>query len=153
MHKLYEALLDQLRELHAGMLKTLDEMPAESLDWTPGPQMNSLSVLIVHLTGAERYWIGDVVKGEPSFRDRNAEFLVKGLDAAALKKRITDLDAYEAAAFEPLGVAQLEQGRVSPRDGKLVTVAWALMHAVQHSAVHAGHIEILSQQWKQRKAP
>ena len=70
MRKLYQALLDELSELHGEVTKALDDVPAEALDWMPGPEMNSLSILIVHLMGAERYWIGDVVKGDPSFRDR-----------------------------------------------------------------------------------
>jgi len=152
MRKFYEALLDQFRELHAVAVKTLDEMPAEALDWAPGPEMNSLAVLVMHFTGSERYWVSDVTIGVPSFRNREAEFQAKGLDAAALKQRIADLDAFEAAAFEKLRVRDLEAHKIAPRDGRNVTVAWALLHALEHTAVHIGHIEILTQQWKQRSA-
>ena len=38
--------------------------------------MNSMNVLVVHLIGAERYWIGDVIAGEPSGRDRESEFMI-----------------------------------------------------------------------------
>ncbi len=150
MRKLYRSYLDELGELHGEILKALDELPAEALDWVPGPEMNSLSVLIMHLTGAERYWIGDVVQGDPSFRNRDAEFQVKGMDAAALKKRVADLDAYEEAAFEKLRLRDLDAVRVSPRDGREVTVAWALLHPLQHTAQHVGHIQILKQQWKEK---
>ena len=150
MRKYYEALLGHFRELHGEVLKALDVLPPEAYDWSPGPEMNSLAVLVMHFSGAERYWVGDVVKGDPSFRNREAEFQTKGVDAAALKQRLTDLDAYEAAAFESLRVRDLESFKVSPRDGLRVTVAWALLHAFQHTAVHVGHIEILVQQWKLR---
>jgi len=150
MRRLYRTLLDQFSGLHGEVLKALDELPAEALDWKPGPDMNSLAVLIVHLTGAERYWIGDVVKGDPSFRDREAEFKVKSMDAAALRKRVADLDQYEASAFETFRLSDLNQVRSSPRDGKQVTVGWAILHSLQHSAEHVGHIGILKQQWKQR---
>jgi uncharacterized damage-inducible protein DinB len=150
VRKFYEALLDNLVELHAEILKALDELPPEALDWVPGPEMNSLAVLIMHLTGAERYWVGDVVKGDPSFRNRDAEFRAKGVDAAALRQRIADLDLYEAGAFDTLDVSDLEQMRVSPRDGKEYSVSWALLHALQHTSEHVGHIQILRQQWKQR---
>ncbi|HEY5983454.1 MAG TPA: hypothetical protein VIU38_08270, partial [Anaerolineales bacterium] len=73
---------------------------------------------------------------------------VKDMDAASLKKRIADLDAYEERVFETLRVRDLEAWKVSPVNGKKVTVAWALLHAYQHTAVHVGHIEILVQQWK-----
>jgi uncharacterized damage-inducible protein DinB len=152
MRKFYEALLDQFRELHAGIYKALETLPAEALDWVPGPEMNSLSVLVVHLAGAERYWVGDVVQGVPSFRNRDAEFQARGMDAAALKGRIEKLDEYETAVFEALRLRDLDAWRVSPRDGRKVTVAMGLLHALKHTAVHVGHIEVLVQQWKQRGA-
>ena len=152
MRKVYESMLEHFRGLHAEVLKALDVLPAEALDWVPGPEMNSISVLVMHLTGAERYWVGDVVKGDPSFRNREAEFQTRGMDSAALKQRLTDLDAYEATALEKLRVRDLESFKVAPKDGRSVTVAWALFHAMQHTAVHVGHIEILVQQWKGKAA-
>lgn len=150
MRKYYEALLEHYRDLHAEVVKAIDALPPEALDWVPGPEMNSISVLTMHFSGSERYWVGDVVRGDPSFRNRDAEFQTKGMDAAALKQRLADLDAYETAVFETLKVRDLEAFKVSPRDGRSVTVGWALLHALQHSAVHLGHIEILLQQWKQK---
>jgi len=150
VRKLYQALLDELGELHGEVTKALDTLPAEALDWTPGPEMNSLSILTVHLMGAERYWIGDVVQRDPSFRNREAEFQVKGLDAATLKQRLADLDAYEVAALGKLRLRDLDEERVSPRDGRKVTVGWAVLHPLQHTGQHVGHIEVLVQQWKQK---
>ena len=152
MRKYYEAMLDHFRGLHAEVLKALDALPPEALDWSPGPEMNSISVLVMHIAGSERYWVGDVVKGTPSFRNREAEFQTKGMDVAALKQRLTDLDAYEAEVLETLKVRDLESFKVSPRDGRSLTVGWALLHTLQHTAVHVGHIEVLVQQWKQKAA-
>jgi uncharacterized damage-inducible protein DinB len=149
MQKFYETLVGRLDELHAEILKALDELPAEALDWQPAEGMNSIGVLVVHLTGAERYWIGDVLKGEPFPRDREAEFHVKGLDAKTLKQRVIDLDAYEEVAFEGMELGALEEERTSPRDGRKFLAGWALMHALEHTALHVGHIQIQSQLWKQ----
>ena len=88
MRKYYEGYLEHMKALHAEAIKALESLPAEALDWVPGPEMNSISVLIMHFTGAERYWVGDVVRGDPSFRNREAEFQTKGLDAAALQQRL-----------------------------------------------------------------
>lgn len=78
MHPFFEAYLDRLQELHAGILRAIDGLPAAALDWVPGPGMNPIAVLVVHAAGAERYWIGDVVARDPSDRDRAAEFWVQG---------------------------------------------------------------------------
>ncbi|HLO15377.1 MAG TPA: DUF1572 family protein [Anaerolineales bacterium] len=150
MQEVYKALLEQFQELHLEVLKSLEELPSETLDWIPGPEMNSLSVLIIHLSGAERYWIGDVIKGDSSHRNRDAEFEVSGLSRAALKGRIGDLETYEKAAFEGMRLEELEEERVLP-DGRKHSVAWALSHALEHSAIHVGHIQMLSQLWKQGK--
>src|SRR5688572_8280724 len=109
MQKFYEALFDQLQARHRELIKFLDELPPEAYDWKPAPEMNSLAVLIFHLTGGERYWIGDVVKGEDSHRDRDAEFKVSGLTADALKQRINDLEAYEKSVLEGMKLEDLEE--------------------------------------------
>ena len=130
MRKLYQALLDELGELHREVVKALDSLPAEALDWSPGPEMNSLSVLAVHLMGAERYWFGDVIQGDPSFRNREAEFQVKGLDAAALKQRLADLDAYEVAMLGKLRLRDLDQSAC-------LTAGWKAGHGGLGSAPSA----------------
>ena len=61
MHPYYIALLDRFDELHRAIKEAVDALPPEGLDWIPGPDMNCMCVLIVHLAAAARYWIGDVV--------------------------------------------------------------------------------------------
>ena len=151
MQKFYEALFDQLQARHRELIKSLDELPPEAYDWKPAPEMNSLAVLIFHLTGGERYWIGDVVKREDSHRDRDAEFKVSGLTAEALKQRIHDLEAYEKSVLEGMTMEELDEERFSPRHEKNYSVAWGLMHALEHTAEHVGHIHVMSDLWKQRK--
>ncbi len=148
MEKYFEALLDRFDELHRSVEQALDELPPEAIDWVPAPEMNSLAVIITHMSGSERYWIGDVVLGDLSFRDRSAEFRVQGVDAAALKKRLADVSAYEKSAFEQMHVSELGQDRIAPSNGRTVSVAWALNHALEHTAVHVGHIQILKQMWQ-----
>jgi hypothetical protein len=33
-----------------------------------------------------------------------------------------------------------------------MTVAWAVLHAVDHTALHLGHIQITRQLWEQRQS-
>ena len=63
---------DRLQTLHQGISEAIADLPQEALDWEPAPSMNSVTVLVVHLTGAERYWIGDVAGQDPSGRIRSA---------------------------------------------------------------------------------
>jgi uncharacterized damage-inducible protein DinB len=146
----FESCFRILRDLHADIEAAIDGLPPEALDWTPAAEMNSMGVLIVHLTGAERYWIGDVAMGEPSGRDRDAEFRARGLDAAALKARLAETLRYAGGAFERLALSDLERRRLSPMHGEAFPVAWAVAHALEHTATHLGHIQIMRQLWQQR---
>lgn len=143
--------LDRLQALHADMHHALDGLSQAALDWSPGPDMNSLAVLAVHSAGAERYWIGDVAGRDPSERDRAAEFHTRGLDAAALTARLDATFAHSRTVLEGLTSSELEALRPSSRDGRGVTVAWALAHALEHTAVHVGHMQIVRQLWDQRQ--
>jgi uncharacterized damage-inducible protein DinB len=144
--------LDRLNGLHAEIAHAIEGLPQAALDWVPGAEMNSLGVLVVHLTGAERYWIGDVAVGDPSGRDRNAEFRTSGMDGAVLKQRLDDSLAYIRSVLDRLTSTELEAMRTSPRDGREFTVAWCLAHALEHTALHLGHIQIIRQLWDQQQS-
>ena len=151
MHVTFVNYVERLQRLHADVERAMAGLSQEALDWVPGPEMNSIAVLVVHLTGAERYWIGDVAGREPSGRDRAAEFRAHGLDEAALRRRLDEALAYCRSIVEKLTLQDLETIRVSPRDGQQFTVAWSLLHTLEHTAIHLGHIQIVRQLWDQRR--
>jgi uncharacterized damage-inducible protein DinB len=144
--------LNRLEELHADVCRTLEGLPVEALDWSPGPDMNSLAVLSAHTAGALRYWMGDVIGQAPSDRDRAAEFRTKDLDAAALIARLEAAFAYSRGVLEKLALSDLESKRISPRNGREYGVAWSLAHALAHTANHLGHMQILRQLWDQQSS-
>lgn len=139
-----------LQEHHNNILEALDRLPPAALDWSPGPDMNSISVLVVHLTGAERYWIGDVAAQDPTDRDRDAEFRVHDLGKDILKKRLADNLDYVRKALQEFKIQDLER-TVPARNGHTSTVAWALLHALEHASLHLGQIQITRQLWEQSK--
>jgi uncharacterized damage-inducible protein DinB len=153
MHALFTSITQQLQDLHAEAEGVLNGLPPAALDWKPeGKSLsdtNSVAVLIVHLTGSERYWIGDVAGGEPSGRDREAEFRTRGMDTAALRQRLADTLAHSRRVLERLEIADLESPRVSTqRKDETFTVAWAITHALEHTAVHIGHLHLTRQWWE-----
>lgn len=146
----YETLFERFHDLHAEILNDLQALPPEALDWIPGHEMNSVTVIIVHLTGAERFLIGDVVMQDSSNRNREAEFLVKGMTKNDLIRRLNDTEAYTKAALDKLTLEDLAAERLHPRHGNQVKVAWAILHALDHVATHLGQIQMTSQLWHQR---
>lgn len=139
--------LDRLEELHHDIALAYDGLPLEALDWSPGDDVPSINVLVTHLTGAERYWIGDVAGGVPSDRDREAEFMASGLQASDLEARLDNALTFAKELLPKITVLDLERICISPRTGQRFTVAWALLHALEHTAIHLGHLQIIRQLW------
>jgi hypothetical protein len=138
-----------LRELHKDIENALDGLPLEALDWSPKPGVNPITVLIVHLTGSQRFLFGEVIGGQDIHRDREAEFGAKGLAPDELKQRLSDNLTYIAEVLEPLTLADLESKRMFRT--REVTVGWVIGHALSHTATHLGHIQVMRDLWDQFK--
>ncbi len=149
MNAFYVDYFLSLKEIHDEIRKVIKGLLPDELDWSSGTEMNSLTVMTIHLIGAERYWIGDVVRGELSGRDREAEFLARGLSEADLVSRLEVIEAYVQEVLAAMSFQELQEKRISPRNGREVTVGWALCHALKHTALHAGHIQLTRQLWEQ----
>jgi uncharacterized damage-inducible protein DinB len=140
----------RLEALRLDYQSALNGLPVAALDWTPGPDMNSITVLATHTAESLRYWIGEVVGGEPANRDRVAEFQARGKDSATLIKRLDEVLAYSHAVLEKLTLANLEEPRTSQYRDHDFNVAWALDHTLVHVAQHLGHIEVTRQFWEMK---
>lgn len=149
MQTFFADYLQLLQDNHNEILEAIEGLPSAALDWSPGPDMNSISVLIFHLTGAERFWIGDVAAQDPKERDRDAEFQVRNVEMDILKKRLADNLEYARNTLGNFNTGDLEAPRASSRDGQTYTVAWALLHALEHTALHLGQIQLTRQLWEQ----
>ena len=151
LQPLFDSYLERLQNLHADIRHAIEGLPVEALDWSPGHEMNSLAVLATHTAGAERYWIGDVIARNDSHRDRAAEFRARAIDSATLLERLDAVLASSHRVLEGLTLSDLETTRIVPRDGSEVTVAWALLHTLEHTAIHLGHMQLVRQLWEQRQ--
>ena len=142
MEQILKDHLDVLEALHEGCVSQISGMTQDELDWRPDEDMNSLAILAAHIAGAERYWIGDVVMGESSGRDRDKEFATTGVSWKALSDQMDSALKYSRGAFKRLATDQLGEVRTSPRDGRKYTVAWSIAHVLEHTALHLGHMQI-----------
>jgi uncharacterized damage-inducible protein DinB len=150
MQTFFKDYLNLLRGCHNDILEALEGLPSAALDWKPGHDMNSINVLVFHLTGSERYWIGDVAVQDSSQRDRDAEFRVYDVDVNVLKKRLADNLEYALNVLDKMDLQDLETNRVTT-SGNEVTVGWALLHALEHATLHVGQIQLTRQLWEQSK--
>jgi hypothetical protein len=150
MDRFFVDFQELLESLHRDFIATFEGLPQEALDWVPGEEMNSLCVLVVHTTGATRFWVGDMAMGESSNRDRAAEFQARGWSESALKERLASTKAYVRTALERLTLADLALVREVPGRNFQTSVTWALLHALEHTSLHLGHAQLTRQLWQQR---
>jgi DinB superfamily len=139
--------LKELESLYNEISKAINGLPPDALDWVPAPGMNSINILVAHTTGAQRFLVGDMVGGIPSNRDRKAEFEAKGLDQASLTAMLARAMSVTRDALATLSVADLESAEPRTKDGRSFTVSFALHHALAHTGMHAGHIQMTRQLW------
>jgi uncharacterized damage-inducible protein DinB len=145
MDPVLEVFHKKLTGLHEGARKALDGLTPEQLDWKPGEDMNSLAVLAAHIAGAERFWFGDVILGQPTGRNRDLEFATRGATEESLATALDSALELAGRALAGLGAGQLGEVRVSPRDGREYSIAWAVAHMLEHTAQHVGHMDITRQ--------
>src|SRR5688572_24790032 len=151
MQTFFTDYLNLLQERHNEILEALEGLPPAALDWSPGPDMNSINVLVFHITGSTRYWIGDIAAQESSHRDRDAEFRVSDVEVEVLKNRLADNLEYARNVLSKFTIEDLQTTRESARNGRTFTVAWALLHALEHTTLHLGQIQLTRQLWEQSK--
>jgi len=152
MELFFRDYFDHLHKLHGEIELVLQDLPQGALDWKPGEGMNSLGVLAFHVAGAERFWLGDVVAGESSNRNREVEFYTQGVNAAELIDRLSASLDFSRIVLEGLRLSDLHELRASPRDGRQFSVGWVLNHTLEHIAIHLGHMQITRQFWEQKQA-
>ena len=149
METFYVDWLNNLQELHNDVANTIEGLPPIALDWSPKEGVNSITVLIVHLTGSQRFLFGEVIGGQDIHRDRDAEFRAKGLTPEELTKRLNDNIAYITGEMEKLTIPDLERNCMFRT--REVTVGWVLGHALKHTATHLGHIQVMKDIWEHFK--
>jgi len=149
MQTFYADCLNNLQELHNDVVKALKGLPAEALDWSPKVGVNSITALVVHMTGAERFLFGEIIAGQSLNRNRDAEFLAKNMTLETLMQRLADNRLYIAGVLESLTLVDLEGKRILRSHE--VTVGWVIGHALKHTATHLGHIQVMHDLWEQFK--
>ncbi len=157
MTKEIEGYLALLEDLRGQVKKGLEGLDREALDWRPLPEKgdlstNSLGAIATHLAGSETYWMKEVIAGQPIHRDREAEFTAKGTGVTELQAKLDEAARATKEALTSLPPSQLDEERKF-RDRK-VTVRWGILHVIEHTATHLGHIQLTRQLWaSQGKRP
>lgn len=112
------------------------------------PKMNTVAVLLAHITGVLHEGM-DLALDIPPSRVREQEFQTHGLLSAEMLRRLDTVIDYARSALPRLDLEDLAQAR-KDEDG-MVTCGWVLLHALEHAYLHLGHIQLTVQMWRQRE--
>ena len=145
-----QTYLADLEELRVEIKSLLQGLPQEALDWRPiegGGELatNSLAAMLVHLAGSETFWMKEIIGGKKSDRDRDAEFVTKGLSLSELQARIGAAARVTVETLSALREKQLEEGR--KWKDRSENVRWCILHVIEHFAQHLGHMQLTRQLW------
>lgn len=146
----YAAVFDRYRRYFTEVLAAL---PPAALNWRPPvpvqgdtPASNTPAAIAAHVAGAQRYWIGEIIGGQPAQRDRDAEFRASAAEAGPIIAQL------EAAAERVRGVlaglqpADLEQTVVYV--GETITQRRLIVRMLTHTAEHWGEFMLIRQMWE-----
>lgn len=146
--QLFADYWERLEGLQQRLHKEVRDLAVEALDWLPGPGMNSVAVLLAHITGVLHEGI-DLALDHPPSRVRAQEFQTHGVPSAEMLRRLDAVLDYARSALPRLSLADLASAR-QDEDGP-VTCGWALLHALEHAYLHLGHVQLTCQLWRQRE--
>jgi hypothetical protein len=156
MIKEIQGYLTAIGELQDQIKSLLEGLPQEALDWQPirgegELATNSLAVIATHLAGSGTYLIKEIIGRQPIHRDREAEFITRGVNASTLKARLDEAIKIAEEVLSPLKEGQMEEDR-KYRD-RTAKVRWIILHVIEHTAQHLGHMQLTRQLWlaKNRK--
>jgi len=142
--------LQMIEDLRGQVRDLISDMPADALNWRPldGSEehaTNSLAVLAAHIAGAEHFWIGEGMgQLEPS-RDRDAEFETRAASAVELVDLLEQVAKETRKVCSTLSEADLDGTREVR--GRSVPVRWCILHVIDHTALHLGHMQLTYQLW------
>jgi hypothetical protein len=159
MTTLGPAVLEMMEILVADLLATMDGIPDEDLaHWKPaaaeqgGGEMNTFAALAVHTASAGSWMFYHQVFGDEMTRDREHEF-----HAVATRDEIAQVYAQWLEGMRQR-IGALEEVDLHSRPATIREsrpnanrMHW-LLHMIDHTALHLGHLEIQRQLWLAEQA-
>jgi Protein of unknown function (DUF664) len=151
MGKEIQGYLEAMGEMREEIVKLLEGLPEEALDWKPIQgegelATNSLAAMATHVAGSATYLIKEVVGGQSMQRNRQAEFESRGVSVSALKARLDGAVKTMEETLASLNDQQLDDDR-KYRD-RTAKIRWIVLHVIEHTAQHVGHMQLTRQLWQ-----
>lgn len=144
MDALAASFTQVLDQLHDDILSAVEPLSDEEINRAHPPLSNTIGILLRHIAGSERYWIGEVAGGKAMHRVRSAEFGLEALQKAPLLDNLRRAHGEASEVIQKFaGPDLMTEIEVEVRGTrKRATRAWALMYSMQHTGYHLGQIQL-----------
>lgn len=138
--------LKVLEDLRRQVVEAVAPLDDDQINRAVPGLSNTAGIVLRHLAGSERYWIGEVAGGRPAHRNRDAEFGTERLSKDELLGNLQRVAALSLEVLESLSRENLAEEVEAHRPSGPVreTRLFALLHATQHLAYHLGQIRIMA---------
>jgi len=145
-----ENYLTRIEDLRSQILGQVKSFPLEALNWRPvgtnsDHKSNPIAALIAHISGAEHFWIGEVIGGLPATRNRDAEFAAEATSVESILDLLRRSGNETQKVLTSMRNTDLDKFKVVK--GRHVPVRWCILHVIDHTSLHLGHIQITYQLW------
>jgi len=140
----FSTAIQTIDSLHEEIIAILESAGPEGWNWKPDfPDNNSLYSIANHTILSQYWWIQENLNQVKIQRDRPAEFTARAETLDELKKLFYDVEALTKQVLEPIPESDLQEQRSVK--GRSVTIEWIVMHVIEHTALHLGHMQITKQ--------
>ncbi len=134
-------------ETWTSLLAAVKDVDDALLQWCPGSEFNSVAILLRHLAGSDRWWIGEGIGGVASRRVRAAEFQHDTPRRDDLLRTVDEARSLTRRVLSGLTMQDL-QAETSPAvtvgtPPRRPTKLWALLHFLEHLGYHRGQVLLL----------
>ena len=133
------ALLHFLAANRAAALAVVDGMSEADAKRSVVPSAWTPFDLVVHLGGVERHWFGFTLAGDPAHTPVRQDEPVTLVEAVALYRAESDRSDQILADFDVNDPITLQPDVLV---GEVTTVRGVLLHVIEETARHAGHLDI-----------
>ena len=145
----YTSLYERYWKLYTELLAAL---PAEALNWRPpvaaegAAATNTPAAITAHVSGGQRFWIGEAIGGVPAQRDRAAELRLTAADAGQVTALVSAAAEVVGGVLRAQTPPDLE--RMVMFNDREVTRRWLIVYILGHTAEHWGELMLVRQLWE-----
>jgi uncharacterized damage-inducible protein DinB len=131
-------LIDKYEELEMRMMKAIEQLNEEQLNWNPNENSNSIANLIVHIRGNIQERVSQGILKKELVRDRDSEFDKMYVKKQELLSMVRDMFAELIVTTKGLKSEQYEQKQLVRNRER--SHADMLLQVAAHISEHTGQI-------------